>query len=89
MNQASMLLDICRNDGRHVGLEPKHKIFLSHSGAQKQFVEYLIEELVRCLRYPVFDLREDSLPVGENFPELIFRAIEQCYVGVVILSEDF
>jgi hypothetical protein len=82
-------MDICRNDGRHVELEPKHKIFLSHSGAQKDFVERLCEELERCLRYPFFDLRAESLPIGENFPAHIFRAIEQCYVGVVILSEEF
>jgi hypothetical protein len=72
-----------------VVLEPKHKIFMSHNGAQKLFVEYLCMELERCLRYPFFDIREDSLPIGEKFPGHIFSAIQQCHVGVVILSREF
>ena len=77
------------DDGRFVVVEPKHKIFLSHSGAQKLFVENLCEELERCHRYPFFDVREESLPIGENFVKHIFAAIEQCYVGIVILSVEF
>jgi hypothetical protein len=70
-------------------LHSKHKIFLSHSGAQKDFVEQLCVDLERCDRYPFFDKRSDSLPIGENFPQHIFDAIRQCRVGVVILSEEF
>ena len=40
-------------------------------------------------RYPFFDIRHHSLPIGKNFPKLIFEAIEQCEVGVVILSNEF
>ena len=82
------MLDICGDDGSFATLEPKHKIFLSHSGAQKLFVEYLCDELERCHRYPFFDLREESLPIGENFVKHIFAAIERCDVGIVILSEE-
>ena len=83
------MLDICGDDGSLGALEPKHKIFLSPSGAQKRFVEHLCDELERCHRYPFFDLREESLPIGENFVKHIFAAIKHCYVGIVILSEVF
>jgi hypothetical protein len=73
----------------NVSLHSKHKIFLSHSGAQKDFVEQLCVDLERCGRHPFFDKRSDSLPIGENFPQHIFDAIKQCRVGVVILSEEF
>jgi hypothetical protein len=82
-------VSICRDDGRDLVLKPKHKIFLSHSGAQKDFVEYLCFELERCYRFTFFDERHDCLPIGENFPVRIFDAIRQCQVGVVILSEEF
>ena len=36
-------------------LEPKHKVFLSHSGAQKDFVEQLCVDLQRLDRYPFID----------------------------------
>lgn len=64
-------------------------MFLNHIGAQKSFVEQLCVDLERCDRYPFFDTRRYSLPYGENFPNLIFEAIEHCEVGVVILSEEY
>ena len=70
-------------------MEPKHAVFLSHSGAQKNFVEQLCVDLERHDRYPFFDKRRYSLPIGRHFPKLIFEAIQQCQVGVVVLSEDF
>ncbi|KAG0600824.1 hypothetical protein M758_11G063300 [Ceratodon purpureus] len=70
-------------------LQPKHKIFLSHSGAQKDFVEQLCEDLERFHHFPFFDKREGSLPKGERFPELIFQAAKQCGVAVVVVSEEF
>ena len=36
-----------------------------------------------------FDKCRDSLPVGKNFPDLIFETIKQCEVGVVVLSEEY
>ncbi|KAG0603716.1 hypothetical protein M758_10G116000 [Ceratodon purpureus] len=72
-----------------VMLEAKHKVFLSHSGAQKDFVEQLCVDLERCDRHPFFDKRRRSLPIGEKFPPLIFDAIRQCHAGVLILSKEF
>jgi len=69
--------------------EPKHKIFLSHSGAQKSFVKQLCKDIERYDRYPFFDVLRTSLSIGCDFPKAIFKAIEQCQVAVVILSEDF
>ncbi|KAG0627870.1 hypothetical protein M758_2G234400 [Ceratodon purpureus] len=77
------------DDDEDVALQPKHKVFLSHSGFQKGFVEHLCGELEGCYRFPFFDKRRESLPVGEDFPMHIFDAIQQCYVGVVILSDEF
>jgi hypothetical protein len=70
-------------------LQPKHKVFLSHSGAQKDFVEQLCVDLQRYDRYPFFDKLQSSLPIGEKFPKLIFDAIDQCQVGVLVLSAEF
>ena len=87
-------MGVCRDtgnldDGEDGELQPKHKVFLSHSSAQKPFVEHLCEKLEECYRFPFFDKRRDSLPIGDDFSQLIFDAIRQCYIGVVILSEDF
>ena len=46
-------------------------------------------DLERYDRYPWFDKRRDSLPLGENFPGLIFQAIRECQVAVVVLSEKY
>ena len=70
-------------------LEAKHKVFLSHSGVQKDFVEQLCVDLERCDIYPFFDKRQRSLPIGEEFPNLIFEAIGQCEVGVLVFLEEF
>jgi hypothetical protein len=75
--------------GREPELEPKHKIFLSHSGVQKSFTEQLCVDLERWQYYPFFDKRPESLPKGKQFPELIFQAAQQCRVAVLVLSEDF
>jgi hypothetical protein len=78
-------LNLCRD---HV-LEAKHKIFLSHSGAQKSFVADLCADLMGRDRYPFFDRLRSSLPIGDKFPNLIFGAIKQCKVGIVVISEEF
>ena len=70
-------------------MEPKHKVFLSHSGAQKGFVRQLDVDLRSWDIHPFFDKDRDSLPIGEKFPEHIFKAIKECEVGVVILSQEF
>ncbi|KAG0622848.1 hypothetical protein M758_3G128500 [Ceratodon purpureus] len=73
----------------HQALEPRCKVFMSHSGAQKSFVEQLCLDVERCDRVPFFDKRRESLPIGEHFPSLIFQAIQQSQVGVLVLSKEF
>ncbi|KAG0608491.1 hypothetical protein M758_8G109700 [Ceratodon purpureus] len=70
-------------------LEPKHSIFLSHSGAQKNFVEQLCLDIEAHDRYPFFDRRRGSLPIGCHYPNVIFEAIKQCQVAVVVVSEEY
>ncbi|KAG0617225.1 hypothetical protein M758_5G174500 [Ceratodon purpureus] len=67
----------------------KHTIFLSHSGNEKAFAEQLCEDLKRMNHYPFFDQDSDSLPKGDRFPSLIFSAVEQCLLAVVVLSEGY
>ncbi|KAG0623404.1 hypothetical protein M758_3G172500 [Ceratodon purpureus] len=68
----------------------KHKVFLSHSGAQKDFVEQLCENLeARGYIFPFFDQRHHSLPKGKDFVPFIKEAAQQCRVAVIILSEEF
>ena len=70
-------------------LEPKHKIFLSHSGAQKPFVQLLWKDLEAHNHFAFFDQRSDSLPKGEEFAALIIDAAKRCQVAVVVLSEEY
>lgn len=70
-------------------LQPKHKIFLSHSGVQKDFVEELCEDLEKRHHFPFFDKRPLSLPQGERFPKLILDAAKQCRMAVVVVSNDY
>ncbi|KAG0627336.1 hypothetical protein M758_2G192700 [Ceratodon purpureus] len=68
----------------------KHKIFLSHSGAEKNFVEQLCKDLEATgYSFPFFDQRSHSLPKGKDFAALILEAAKLCHVGVVVLSETF
>ena len=66
-----------------------HEIFLSHSGAQNEFVEQLCVELESRLRFPFFDKRPSSLPKGERFPDLIKAAVAQCKMMVVVVSNEY
>jgi hypothetical protein len=70
-------------------LEPKHKIFLSHSGTQKEFVWHLCEALEQRGHNPFFDKLPSSLPKGERFPELILKAAQQCEMAVVVGLEEY
>ena len=70
-------------------LQPKHKIFLSHNGAQKDFVELLCSKLEKRHRFPFFDKRPSSLPKGERFPELILKAAQECQMAIVVVSDEY
>ncbi|KAG0629505.1 hypothetical protein M758_1G109300 [Ceratodon purpureus] len=68
----------------------KHKIFLSHSGAQKNFVEQLCMDLeARGYTCPFFDQRHHSLPKGKDFVPFIMEAAQRCHVAVMVLSKEF
>ncbi|KAG0562058.1 hypothetical protein KC19_9G114400 [Ceratodon purpureus] len=69
--------------------QSKHKIFLSHSGAQKCFVKNLCKALEDHHRFPFLDIRLRCLPMGERFPEHIFEAAQQCSLAVVVVSEEY
>ena len=69
--------------------DTKHKIFLSHSGGQKDFTWQLGEDLERVHHLLFFDRRDDSLPKGEKFPPLIIEAAKKCCVAVLVESEEF
>jgi hypothetical protein len=68
----------------------QHKIFLSHAGMEKDFVEQLYENLDNI--YPgriFFDKDSGSLPHGENFPKHILCAAKNCEVAVIVISESY
>jgi hypothetical protein len=68
----------------------QYKIFLSHAGMEKDFVEQLHEDLDNI--YPrriFFDKDSGSLPYGENFPERILDAARNCEVAVIVISESY
>ncbi|KAG0618882.1 hypothetical protein M758_4G098300 [Ceratodon purpureus] len=71
-------------------LTPKHKIFLSHAGPEKGFVEQLNIDLEGIHHFGVFfDKDGDSLPKGEQFPGRIFEAARNCELGVVVMSDEY
>jgi hypothetical protein len=68
----------------------QYKIFLSHAGMEKDFVEQLKEDLDNI--YPgriFFDKDSGSLPHGENFPERILDAARNCEVAVIVIPESY
>ena len=71
------------------GLETKHKVFLSHSGKDKAFVSHVDHRLRSVHHYPFFDVREDSLPRGDKFADIIFQACKQCRLAIVVVSNDY
>lgn len=70
-------------------LGTKHKVFLSYSGAQRNFTEQLCKDLEAEHYFPFFDRQSNSLPKGEKFPHLIFEAARRCHVAVLVLSNEF
>ena len=78
-----------RSNDEPVLLKAYHKIFLSHSGAQKEFVDQLCVDLESRHRFPFFDRRPSSLPKGEMFPGHIKAAVAQCEMMVVVVSEEY
>jgi hypothetical protein len=64
-------------------------IFLSHSGAQKEFVELLNAELGRvCGQYSVFFDR-DTIQHGDQISTTISDYAKTCKLAVAVLSEEY
>jgi len=61
-------------------------VFLSHSGAQKPFVQELLADLKAENHCPFYDDEESSLPKGEHFVPRILKAARHCRL---VLSEEF
>ena len=85
----SVKLGLNRTNGGPCGLQKKHKVFLSHSGKDKAFVSHLDHRLRSVHHYPFFDVREDSLPLGDKFADIIFQASKQCRLAIVVVSDDY
>ena len=69
--------------------EFEHKIFLSHSSAQKPFVEQLYKDL-EALDYSVFfDQANHMLPKGQILNTHILDVAKRCHVAVVVLSREY
>ena len=68
---------------------PKHSIFLSHSGAQKAFVEQLYVDFEAENQSPFFDKASHCLKRGEVFAPPILKAVKECKVAIFIVTEQF
>lgn len=68
---------------------PKHSIFLSHSGAQKPFVEQLYTDFKDENQFPFFDKSSHSLKSGEEFVSPMLQAAKECEVAIFIVTEQF
>jgi hypothetical protein len=74
---------------RYPELEPRHDLFLSHSGIDKDFTGLLAKLLDGAGYFLFFDKDRRSLPPGEDVRHTLFAAARQCRVLIVILSESF
>ncbi|KAG0586256.1 hypothetical protein KC19_2G076200 [Ceratodon purpureus] len=69
--------------------QPKHDIFLSHSGQEKPFVEQLYHDLRSVNQRAFFDQDSNCLAKAEKFAREIIDAAGRCRVGVVVVSEGY
>lgn len=68
---------------------PKHTIFLSHSGKQKEFTRFLFNGLNNACYLPFFDASDESLRKGEEWFPTMMDAARQCRVAILVLTDDF
>ena len=71
------------------GMLPRYKIFLTHSGHQKDFVTQLCVDLERFNYFPFFEQSPDIFHIGESYASLIQQVARQCSVVVIVLSKDY
>ncbi|KAG0568569.1 hypothetical protein KC19_6G029600 [Ceratodon purpureus] len=65
-----------------------YDIFLSHSGAQKTFVEQLYRELRQIGRYSVF-FDKESIRHGEQISPIVLQHAKMCKLNVAVLSKEY
>src|SRR5258708_4726039 len=63
------------------------RVFLSHSGKDKEFVKELYRRLIRDGVSCFFDI--ESIGWGENWVRALERALDECEFVVFVLSPDF
>src|SRR5882672_2415205 len=63
------------------------RVFLSHSGKDKEFVKELYRRLTRDGVSCFFDIK--SIGWGENWVRALERALDECEFVVFVLSPDF
>jgi hypothetical protein len=66
---------------------PAYRVFLSHSGKDKDFVRELYRRLTRDGVSCFFDI--ESIGWGENWVRALERALDECEFVVFVLSPDF
>jgi hypothetical protein len=66
---------------------PAHRVFLSHSGRDKDFVRELYRRLTRDGVSCFFDI--ESIGWGDNWVRALERALDECEYIVFVLSPDF
>jgi hypothetical protein len=64
-----------------------HRVFLSHSSKDKDFVRELYRRLTRDGVSCFFDI--ESISGGDNWVRALERALDECEFVVFILSPDF
>src|SRR5215472_6552421 len=66
---------------------PAYRVFLSHSGKDKDFVRELYRRLTRDGVSCFFDI--ESIGWGQNWVTALERALDECEFVVFVLSPDF
>src|SRR5262249_35607495 len=67
--------------------DPVNRVFLSHSGKDKEFVKELYRRLTRDGVSCFFDI--ESIGWGENWVRTLEKALDECEYVVFVLSPDF
>lgn len=67
--------------------DPKHTIFLSHTGAQKEFTQFLFEALKNAHYSPFMDEDGGSLTKGEKWFHTLMSVVKNCRVAILVLSD--
>ena len=70
----------------------KFKVFVSYAHKNSKYYEIFIEEFTRALRFSKFrwEFWDDrKIALGSDWNEEIGRAIEECDIGLLMLSNEF